>query len=102
VGGCVNGPPNSFASKCVITRQSGGKRMFAANDPTEPALPEAPGITGTLLNGVANVAWEAPDNGGAAITSYKVYRRIGAGSFELAATVPTNAYSRASCPVCWR
>jgi hypothetical protein len=98
VGGCVNGPPNSFAAKCVISRQSGGKRMFAADDPTEPAMPEAPGITGTLLNGVANVAWEAPDNGGAAITAYKVYRRIGAGSFVLVATVPTNGYSESVNP----
>ena len=74
VGGCVNGPPNSFTSKCVITRQSGGKRMFADKDPSEPTAPEAPGPTGELLNGVAHLTWEAPDNGGAAITGYKVYR----------------------------
>ena len=98
VGGCVNGPPNSFAAKCVITRQSGGKRMFAAEDPSEPAAPEAPGITGTLLNGVATVTWEAPDNGGAPITAYQVYRRIGAGSFALVASVPTNGYSESVNP----
>jgi len=98
VGGCVNGPPNSFASKAVISRQSGGKRMFAANDPTEPAVPEAPGISGELLNGVANVTWEAPDNGGATITSYKVYRKINAGSFSPIATVTTNHYSESVNP----
>ena len=98
VGDCVNGPPNSYASKCVITRQSGGLRMFAANDPAEPAVPEAPGPSGELLSGVAHLTWAAPDNGGDAITSYKVYRSINSGSFELVGTVPTPGYSESVDP----
>jgi hypothetical protein len=98
VGGCVNGPPNSFTSKCVITRQSGGMRMFADKDPSEPTAPEAPGPTGELLNGVAHLTWEAPDNGGAAITGYKVYRRIGSGAFSLVATVTTTSFSESVNP----
>jgi hypothetical protein len=98
IGGCVNGPPNSFAAKAVISRQSGGKRMFAANDPIEPAVPEAPGLSGALVNGVASITWDAPDNGGDPITSYRVYHKIGAGSFSLVATVPTNHYSESVNP----
>lgn len=94
INGCVNGPPNSFASKAVITRQSGGRRMFAAYDPEEPALPEAPGPSGTLTNSVAHLSWAAPDDGGAAITGYHVYRRVGpAGSFALVGTVAGTEYS---------
>jgi len=98
IGGCVNAPPNSFAAKCVITRQSGGKRMFAASDPIEPALPEAPGIAGQILNGVATVSWDAPDNGGADITGYHVYRKIGGGAFTLVATVAATQFAESVNP----
>lgn len=93
VNGCVQGGPNSFTAKCVITRQSGGMRMFADKDPVEPAVPEAPGPAGDISNGVAHVTWSAPDDGGAAISSYKVYRSVNGGSFTLAATVPTPGYA---------
>src|SRR4029077_14149073 len=44
---CVShGGTNTFSKLVGIVRQSGGKRMYAAFDPTEPALPAAP-----LLNG---------------------------------------------------
>ena len=77
--GCVNGPPNSYTSKASITRQSGGKRMFATYDPVEPVLAGAPNITGSI-NGAGtaiSLSWPVPDNGGAPITEYKVYRREG-------------------------
>ena len=98
VGGCVNAPPNSFSAKCVITRQCGGMRMFAEKDPGEPTAPEAPGPTGLLLNGVAHLDWAAPDHGGASITGYKVYRKIGGGAFVLAAAVPTESFSESVNP----
>lgn len=47
VGTCVDGGANSLTSKAVIARQSGGKRMFVAFDPAEPALPGAPPLTAT-------------------------------------------------------
>lgn len=79
--GCVQGPPNSNTAKATITRQSGGKRMFAAFDPVEPALAEAPALHGTTHAGTTNLNWVPPDDGGSAISGYHLYRRVGAGSF---------------------
>src|SRR5438132_3669888 len=94
VGGCVNGPPNSNTAKATITRQSGGKRMFATDDPIEPTQPEAPALAGNLSNGTVQLSWQPPDNGGADVTGYKVYRRVGAiGSFTLLATVSQTTYT---------
>lgn len=98
IGGCVNGGPNSFSAKAVISRQSGGRRMFAEYDPAEPALPESPGISGQLLNGVATVSWQAPDNGGAAITGYRVYRQTGTGPFTLVTTVTQPSFAESVNP----
>ena len=70
----MSGGANSFTSKAAIARQSGGKRMFAAFDPAEPVLPGAPAPTAVSdANGVT-LTWEAPDDGGSAITGYKIYR----------------------------
>ncbi|MGB8507713.1 MAG: hypothetical protein WCD76_04855, partial [Pyrinomonadaceae bacterium] len=96
IGGCVQNPPNSFSSKAVITRQSGGKRMFAAYDPVEPVRPGAPSISGSVSAGntAVSLSWPVPDNGGSAITGYKVYRRAGpTGAFAPIATVTTNSYT---------
>src|SRR5205814_6711404 len=81
------------------TRQTGGRRMFAQYDPAEPALPGAPLVSGGMnQTGTAvNLSWPVPDNGGSAITSYKVYRRLGAtGSFSLVATVGETRYTDAT------
>jgi hypothetical protein len=98
VGGCVNAEPNSFTAQATITRQSGGKRMFAANDPAEPLLAGAPNVTANANgSGTAiDLVWPVPDNGGATITSYKVYRKFGTGSFTLLATVSEPRYTDTS------
>ncbi|MEY2482575.1 MAG: hypothetical protein QOK24_1103 [Verrucomicrobiota bacterium] len=95
VGACVQGGANSFTAKGFITRQSGGKRMLAQFDPSEPALAGAPGIRATIDAGKTKVqlAWDTPDDGGSAITGYKIYRKAGAGSFTLIATVPQTTYT---------
>lgn len=100
LGGCIDGPPNSFTAKAFITRQTGGKRMFALYDPTEPALPGAPLVTGFRQPAtVANLSWEMPDNGGEVITAYKVYRSLSGGAFTLLATVQeTNFIDTSSDP----
>lgn len=93
---CIDGGPNDFTAKGFIGRQAGGKRMFAAFDPVEPARPGAPAIGGTLNEDstAANLAWGVPDTGASPITSYKVYRREGAsGPFALLATVPGTSYT---------
>ena len=89
-GGCVQGPPNSFVAKAVISRQSGGKRMFADKDPVEPAIPQAPALKGSIdpENTAVSLKWEEPDNSGSPITSYRVFRRAGqSGPYTLLATV---------------
>jgi hypothetical protein len=96
ISGCVNSLPNSFTARGTITRQCGGKRMFAAFDPIEPALPEAPGVAGNV-NGAGtavDLSWAIPDDAGATITAYKVYRSVGlSGPFTLIATVNENRYT---------
>ena len=39
IGGCVTGGPNSFTAKAVISRQSGGKRMFLCLRAAPRSLP---------------------------------------------------------------
>ncbi len=101
IGGCVNGPPNSFTAKATITRQTGGKRMFAAFDPVEPAVAGAPSVTGSV-NGAGtavDLSWGIPDDGGATITAYKVYRSAGAaGPFNLIATVDEPRFTDTTFP----
>ena len=92
IGGCVGSLPNSNTAKAVITRQCGGKRMFAAFDPVEPRLAEAPAVTATASGTAVTLSWPAPDNGGAAITGYKLYRSTNGGAFALLATQSTPGY----------
>lgn len=89
IGGCVNDLPNSFTAKATISRQSGGKRLFAAYDQVEPRIADAPKVSGYLnaAHTAIELSWPAPDNGGAAVTAYKIYRRIGTvGAFTLIGT----------------
>ncbi len=92
---CINGGANDFTAKGVIARQSGGMRMFAAYDPTEPTKPGAPILTASLTSGsnTANLSWPQPDNGGSPITGYNVYRSHNGGAFTLIAAVPVTNYS---------
>ena len=89
--GCIAGTAgNDFTAKGTIARQTGGKRMFAANDPIEPAIPGAPLVTGSVnsANTMASLSWPVPDNGGSPITAYKISRGPSAtGPFTLIATV---------------
>ena len=74
VGPCVDGGPNSFTAKAAIARQDGGKRMFAAFDPVTPALPGAPLVSASADDTGVTLTWPTPDDHGAAITQYKIYR----------------------------
>ena len=78
IGPCVNGSRNSYSAFASIARQSGGKTLFAANDPLEPAVPKPPRVDGVVRDGsgVVHVTWSVPDNGGSPITGYKIYRRV--------------------------
>jgi len=75
IGGCVNGTENSYTALATIARQSGGKRIISAFDPVEPALAGSPLVTAVSDQAGIHLSWQPPDNGGTAITGYKVYRR---------------------------
>lgn len=95
VGACVQGGANSFTAKGFVTRQSGGKRMLAQFDPTEPALPGAPLVSASMDNAKLTVqlTWPSPDNSGSDITGYKVYRKIGGGSFALLGSTTSTSFT---------
>jgi len=96
---CINGGANDFTAKAAIARQSGGRRMFSAFDPVEPAVAGAPAVTGSLnaAKTIASLSWPTPDNAGSAITGYNIYRKTGAGpAFNLIATVPVTNYTDAT------
>lgn len=87
----------SASSKATITRQSGGRRLFAAFDPVEPAAPAAPRVDSVTKGGtgIVHLAWAEPDNGGSPLTGYNVYRKVGAGGvYALLSSVTLG------CPAC--
>jgi hypothetical protein len=94
IGPCVQGGGNTFSAKGFITRQSGGKRMLAQFDPTEPALAGAPRVNAAIdaAKTAVTLQWDAPDNGGSDITGYNVYRVVG-GTPALIATVTQTNYT---------
>jgi hypothetical protein len=98
IGPCVTGTVNSFSALASIARQSGGQRLFAANDPSpaEPTAPAPPRVDGVINDGsgVIHVSWSAPDSGGSPITGYNVYRRANPGAYGAPlATLPPNVTS---------
>jgi hypothetical protein len=100
-GPCVQGPPNSYASKGVIARQSGGRRMYAQYDPPVPSLPGAPQLTATKASATAataHLAWLTPDDGGSPLAAYNIYRRTGAGSYTLLTSVGGTSYDDGITP----
>lgn len=88
--GCVAGscdatsPPSASRSALgTIVRQSGGRRLLAAFDPVEPALPGAP-LLGSAIQSSTGVllSWQTPDNGGSAITAYQILRGTVSGELK--------------------
>ncbi len=91
--GCVN-CGNTFTAQSgsdhgTVTRQSGGRRLFAFFDPVEPAVPAAPQMLSAITqpSGAALISWLEPDNGGSPITGYKVYRGTTSGGETFLADV---------------
>src|SRR5207253_7624657 len=81
---CINGGANDFTRKATIARQSGGRRLFAAFDPVEPAVPAAPRVTAATRDVAgAHLTILEPDTGGSAITGYKIYRGMTSGGETL-------------------
>jgi hypothetical protein len=92
--GKINRYDNDNARKATIARQSGGRRLFAAFDPLppEPTAPAAPRVlTPTRDTNGVHLSFLEPDNGGSAVTAYKIYRGTTAGGETLLTTVGTSA-----------
>ncbi len=99
--GCVVGSCDATSSSSAsrsalgtILRQSGGKRLLAAFDPVEPAVPGAPLLVSALQNkNNVLLSWQAPDTGGAGIIAYEIYRGTSSGTETLIATTSSKKTS---------
>jgi hypothetical protein len=79
--GCVAGTSgNDFVAHMRIARQIGGRSLFASEDRPEPAAPRAACLAGTRNPAGSHLTWTAPDNGGAEITGYQVFRGTAPGN----------------------
>jgi hypothetical protein len=95
-GSCDSSSPNTASRSALgtVLRQSGGKRMFAAFDPVEPALPAAPQIGTALQSSTGTVVtWQVPDNSGSPLRSYAVYRGAASGTETPLATISASRTS---------
>ncbi len=90
IGACLSHPSQpvlnssgNYPSQMKVARQIGGKTLLAAYDVAEPIVPKAPCLSGSRNSSGVHLSWKAPDNGGADITSYAIYRGNAAGSETL-------------------
>ena len=100
VGDCVGNPDvNSFVAHMRLARQSGGKTLFASQDAfvdtTTALVPKAPCLSGVRDPLAAHLKWKAPDNGGADIAYYKIYRGTAPGNETFLADTGTLAQPNA-------
>jgi hypothetical protein len=83
--GCVSGvctrhpeSNNDFIAALRIARQSGGRTLLSAFDTPEPAAPKNACLGGRRDSHGAHLEWRAPDNGGAPISGYNIFRATSA------------------------
>jgi hypothetical protein len=82
--GCIAGTSgNDNTAYMRVARQSGGKSLFSAFDPVEPVVPKAPCLSGTRDSSGVHLTWRTPDNGGADIQRYAIYRGTASGAETL-------------------
>jgi hypothetical protein len=78
--GCIAGTTaNDYVAFMRVARQSGGKGLLAAKDTVEPAVPKPACLSGTRDQTASYLTWKAPDNGGADIIKYQIFRGTTAG-----------------------
>ena len=93
--GRLDNADNDQTNKATIIRQIGGKRLFAAFDPTS-ATPAPPQLVATRDgDAVVNLAWSVPDDGGSPLTGYRLYRGVQGGAEALLNTfgADVNSYT---------
>jgi hypothetical protein len=85
---CINGD-NSAGERggyMRVARQFGGKPLLSQFDVTEPTVPKPPCLSGTRNSSGVHLTWKIPDNGGADIVSYGIYRGSSSGTETLLTT----------------
>lgn len=75
IGDCDADPAqNPFAAFPKIARQIAGKSLYAEFDATEPRAPANACLSGLRTAQRTQLNWRVPENGGAAISQYLIYR----------------------------
>jgi hypothetical protein len=82
---CIGGAaPNDFVAHMRVARQSGGKSLFESNDAntdtTVARLPKPACLSGTRDPLASHLTWKVPDNGGADIARYEIWRGTAPGN----------------------
>ncbi|HUQ32737.1 MAG TPA: Calx-beta domain-containing protein [Pyrinomonadaceae bacterium] len=94
---CVQAPyeatGNSYTALAAIARQTGGRRLFGPDTAatTTATLPGTPYLSVGRDGSVVHLSWSQSDNGGSAITSYKILRGTTSGGETLLATIAGTA-----------
>lgn len=79
--GCVAGTAvNDFVAHMRVARQLGGKGLFASKDSVEPAPAGAACLSGARSPAGSHLTWIPPNNRGADVTRYQVFRGTAPGS----------------------
>src|SRR6202045_2889026 len=82
---CIAGAaPNDFVGNMRVARQSGGKTLFASydsnTDTTAAKVPKPACLSGIRDSSASHLTWKVPDNGGADITHYEIWRGTSPGN----------------------
>ena len=91
-GNCAQVTPtakgNAYTATATIARQSSGRRLIAAFDPSTPtSVPGMPSVTARRIGSIVHLAWSEADTGNSSITKYQVLRGTASGAEALRATV---------------
>ncbi|HEX8708348.1 MAG TPA: FG-GAP-like repeat-containing protein [Pyrinomonadaceae bacterium] len=94
---CVQAPyeatGNSYTALASIARQTGGRRLFGPDTAatTSATVPGSPSVTAGRDGAVVHLSWSESDDGGSAITNYKILRGTASGGETLLATISGTA-----------
>ena len=72
---------NAYSAAATIARQSSGRRMLAAKDPsTSTSVPGMVSVTERRLGNAVQLAWQESDSGNSMINNYNILRGTSAGT----------------------
>jgi hypothetical protein len=74
-----------------VARQFGGKPLLSQFDITEPTVPKPACLSGTRDASGVHLSWKVPDNGGADIIGYRIFRGTASGNEVFIAQTGTKA-----------